>query len=204
MNFKLFNVEIETAETIRMPEEVHETVKSIDIAMEKLAEAAEKTRLVFAKYSSSNAGDQFYLAYDAMTKLSKDISEYATNINGIEHQVCDLFNRILNYEGRNGEFQYRTAKIAVTTNQAETQKFKYSADEIREILAALITFQETVDQTVKQTQQESEDVRAIWNDAQYIKFKEYIDSCMESIIAGTLKVNEYVEALINSLTHLKE
>ena len=193
MSFKLIVGDIENVDMQKKPEAIYETVKNIDIAMEKLADEAEKTKLVFSKYSASNAGDQFFKATQAMVDLSKKTADYAMDMNSVQRQVCDfLGGRIIPYEMRTSNFQRRQANITAATNKASTQQFKYSAAEIDEIGIALAHFRDAVERTAKEIQKESEDVKALWNDPQYIRYKRYVDECVDTIRRGTRKVMEYV------------
>jgi hypothetical protein len=193
MSFKLIVGDIEEVVMPKKPEAVYETVKNIDIAMEKLADEAEKTKREFLKYSASNAGDQFFKATQAMVNLSKKIADYAMDMNSVQHQVCDfLGEHVILYEMRTSNFQRKQANITAATNKASTQQFEYRAVGIDKIKAALVNFKNAVERTAKEIQKESEDVKALWNDPQYKRYKRYVDECVDTIRRGTREVIGYV------------
>lgn len=181
-----------------------EMVTTIDIALQNVAEQTDNLTMNLVRYSASNKGTQYEKIVDHTIALRDKLSEASLELNDMQNQIVDYQNKVYRYEDRN-ESAAKPHPYLVNTNQSinvETTVVKFEKEEMRQVVALLNNYYQTVFFQMRTIFQKKNDIEMVWRDSQYRDFASFIDMVVRTVKEALKEYQEYARYLDGKIKEL--
>ncbi len=181
-----------------------EMVTTIDIALQNVAEQTDNLTMNLVRYSASNKGTQYEKIVDHTIALRDKLSEASLELNDMQNQIVDYQNKVYRYEDRN-ESAAKPHLYLVNTNQSinvETTVVKFEKEEMRQVVALLNNYYQTVFFQMRTIFQKKNDIEMVWRDSQYRDFASFIDMVVRTVKEALKEYQEYARYLDGKIKEL--
>lgn len=181
-----------------------EMVTTIDIALQNVAEQTDNLTMNLVRYSASNKGTQYEKIVDHTIALRDKLSEASLELNDMQNQIVDYQNKVYRYEDRN-ESAAKPHPYLVNTNQSinvETTVVKFEKEEMRQVVALLNNYYQTVFFQMRTIFQKKNDIEMVWRDSQYRDFASFIDMVVSTVKEALKEYQEYARYLDGKIKEL--
>ncbi len=179
-------------------------VTTIDIALQHVTEQTHLLTTNLIRYSATNKGTQYEKVVAHTIRLRDELSEAYLELNDIQNQIVAYQNKLYRYEERN-EFAAKPHPYLVNANQGinvETTAVQYEISEMRQIVALLNNYSQTVFFQMRTIIQKKNEIGMVWRDSQYRDFSDFIDMITIAIKDALKEYQEYARYLNEKIEEL--
>ena len=193
---KKLNVNIEDIYIKGGPGQLTDLVKSIDRALQNIADNTDQMTGYLMRYSISNKGAQFDKAVKSTMSLRDELFDASLEFNEMQNQIVAFQNKVFEFEGITemaaAPNPYLVTKRPVNVDSSATQ---INRAELLEILAIMRNYIENVVYQCRAIMDKKNEVAAIWRDRQYNDFSGFIDNIIREVGKSVKEMEEYTQVL---------
>ena len=180
-----------------------EIVRTMDITLQKIADATERLVGYLARYSSSNKGQQYEKVVNTSITIRDELFEASLQLNDMQKQIVAYQNKIYRYEDMSESATapnpYLVTKRTISTDMSSVQ---FSRTDMIRLAKLLREYSEKVYASIKMINQRKNDAASIWMDSQYDDFAEFIEKVTKSVVDALRVFEGYVIYLEKKIKEL--
>lgn len=180
-------------------------VTDIDRAVERLANETSSMHNTLMRYSATEKGEEYKRATDEVRTLAIKLSGIAQDLNGFQHDIVKLQEKIKQYErDRSPNAMPRRLSVEALNVTVNTAIIEFHADEMRTVVNSIGSYIENTRGITRELKSKKDSLSAVWQDPQYRSvFSPYIDEIERIISKSTVALSAYKDDLRNRIIKLE-
>lgn len=172
-------------------------VTDIDRAVESLANETISMYRVLMRYAATEQGAEYKKATDEVGGLVKKLSAISTELNGFQHDIVRLQEKIKKYErDRSPNASPRKLCVQPTNVAVNTSVIEFHAEEMKSVVSSMENYLQSIEKIMRELKAKKDALSGVWQDPQYrTVFSPYIDDIKNVVQKSVLALREYKEDL---------
>lgn len=184
------------------PSELSSAISAMDICLQDLADQTNQMDEMMTLMSGNLKGQQFEKAVTEIHNFSVFLCEMSDKLNEMQREVVDYQNRISRFEGLAEDGTYNNLNVRVVNVFADTGEVQLTSDQWILVYEKICEYCRNSMDSASQLQSKKNDVGEIWQDSQYMRFSDFIDSIVNEAKEKILVVEDYAQNLKTELSRL--
>lgn len=184
------------------PSELCDVISDLDKCVQDMTNHTNEIFNIMIVMSGTLKSQQFEKAAGEIRNLSIFLCEKADALNEMQRDVADYHNRISRFEGYNQEASYNQFDIRPVNVDVETKSVQLTGEQWFQIYSAMCEYCNAISESVNHLISRKNDVGTIWQDTQYYRFSDFIDSIATETNEKVKVLEDYIQNLKAELSQL--
>lgn len=201
---KKLYVNIEEIKIKGRVDQLSDMVRTMDRALQNIANNTDTLTNHLARYSVTNKGTQYEKVVNTALKLRDEMFKASVELNDMQKQVVAYQNKVCRYEGRS-QSAPPPNKYSVNRRQisVDTSVIQFNRQDMINVAAALKNYSELVYAQIKNINRKKIDIASIWQDRQYKDFENFIQEITNKVIEALKIFDNYIPVLEERIKELE-